>query len=114
VSLASPNLASLAYDIIAKVPLAGPAVLKHAATIPCDARGAFLQRASDRAWTRRLTGMRLVSLTMAGMPPVPSSPNLLLAAIVIGRGYRLVGASPLCLPKTTSGDIDDEARPEFD
>ena len=45
-SLASPNLASLAYDIIAKVPLAGPAVLKHAATIPCDARGAFLQQAA--------------------------------------------------------------------
>ncbi len=37
---------STAYDILERVPLAGRAVLKHAATLPCDARGVFLRQAA--------------------------------------------------------------------
>jgi hypothetical protein len=47
VSLASESPISLAYDIIERVPLAGQAVLKHAATMPCDARGVFLRQAAQ-------------------------------------------------------------------
>jgi hypothetical protein len=38
--------ADTAYDIITKVPLSGPAVLKHANTMPVDQRGAFLRQAA--------------------------------------------------------------------
>ena len=45
-SLASNNPTSRACAIIERVPLAGPAVLKHAARLPCDAQSAFLQQAA--------------------------------------------------------------------
>jgi len=37
----------IAYDIIKKVHLSGAAVLKHAATLPPEARGAFLRQAAE-------------------------------------------------------------------
>jgi hypothetical protein len=47
VGLANDNLTILAYDIIERVPLAGQAALKHAATLPCDARSVFLRQAAE-------------------------------------------------------------------
>jgi hypothetical protein len=47
VSLATDGGSSAAYDIIDRVPLAGGAVLKHAATLPCDGRGVFLRQAAQ-------------------------------------------------------------------
>jgi hypothetical protein len=47
VSLATNGGSSAAYDIINRVPWACGAVLKHAATLPGDARGVFLQRAAQ-------------------------------------------------------------------
>ena len=46
-SLVTDGGSSAAYDIIAKVPLAGPAVLKHAVTVPCNGRGVFLRQAAQ-------------------------------------------------------------------
>jgi hypothetical protein len=46
VSLASNNPTRRACAIIERVPLAGPAVLKHAARLPCDAQSVFLQQAA--------------------------------------------------------------------
>ena len=46
-SVATEGGSSADYDLIARVPLAGRAVLKHAATLPCDRRGVFLQRAAQ-------------------------------------------------------------------
>lgn len=43
---ACENPISLAYDIVRKVPMAGQAVLKHAASLPRNARSAFLQHAA--------------------------------------------------------------------
>ena len=45
-SLASNNPTSRACAIIERVPLAGPAVLKHAARLPRDAQSVFLQQAA--------------------------------------------------------------------
>lgn len=47
VSLANANPTSRAYDIIERVPLAGPAVLKHASTLHREDRGAFLRRVAE-------------------------------------------------------------------
>ena len=46
-SLSTDGGPSTAYDIIAKVPLSGPAVLKHASKLQCSCRGAFLRRAAQ-------------------------------------------------------------------
>jgi hypothetical protein len=46
VSLASNNPTSRACAIIERVPLAGAAVLKNAARLPCDAQSVFLQQAA--------------------------------------------------------------------
>jgi hypothetical protein len=47
VSLASDNPKVLACAIIERVPLAGHAVLQHAATLPRCAQGVFLQQAAQ-------------------------------------------------------------------
>jgi hypothetical protein len=47
VGLANDRLTILAYDIIGRVPLAGQAALKHAATLPCDARSVFWRQAAE-------------------------------------------------------------------
>ena len=46
-SLANALTADAAYDVIERVRLAGPAVLKHAATLSSELRGAFLRQAAD-------------------------------------------------------------------
>ncbi len=46
-SLANILTADAAYDVIERVSLSGPAVLKHAATLPAKARGEFLRQAAD-------------------------------------------------------------------
>ena len=46
-SLVTDGGSSAAYEIIARVPLAGLAVLKHAVSLPCNGRGVFLQRAAQ-------------------------------------------------------------------